>query len=815
MTTRQYLDSIFAFIGTDSLTDVEFASVNVPDVDDHVVVYTELLKVLQSRELVSTMGTRLRSYFIALGVDVPKLNEAGSSIWVGADLDDNSDLSAESYSNVWVGGALDDSPDVVVARTVVGPPGPQGPAGADGADGPAGPQGPQGEPGPAGSVISVAVDSPLGSIQVSGSPITDSGTISIDLSSGNSNAIAYYNNSGLLTSDGSFTRQSYGGWNNNIQVQPDNDGYQSWWSRNLSIDPLQDSPNAGWNVDYVGVDIDPNVTGFDLGTNGTSVVVRSNYMRNFGTSHSGTMTFTNNYFQLGNGTDPVNVNGISYSFGFGEINSNVTISGPIQGYGFQFNAESGSTLDSVSCYVVGFYDFAQIAGSVSSYSSFISSPTIGSINNNNSLQGFNYNANVTTLTGNASVNAFSVAGTIGTVNSGGFNGLNINPTITLNKGYAFGINVNMDNVTNYIGVKASLVIQDITYEFIQYGAGNNAYTIEYADTVTAGNETAVISGQNIVINIESGVSTATQVAAACAANLAFIANVSVTITGTASNAQVAQAATNFSGGVDPGVKKAAYFKGDVQIEGALAFSGGLSIGSLTSFAARELLSGTGTPVSIDTLITQPFVPDNTSITLADTLAVNTAMLLNIGANSSVTTGFLGVTALGLPAVLQMGSGSTVDRVGAAAFALSLNAGGSGTVDEIDLCRAIAIPNGTTTVNRLYGFLFDLPFGDPGTDTWGYHALTGHNYMGGDLKIGGGSDIADSGYNLHVQGNVKLHNGSTTLIEASSGGIGFYGVSPVVQQASSGAATAGGTYGATEQTMIQEMYNALRAYGLLT
>jgi hypothetical protein len=36
-----------------------------------------------------------------------------------------------------------------------------------------------------------------------------------------------------------------------------------------------------------------------------------------------------------------------------------------------------------------------------------------------------------------------------------------------------------------------------------------------------------------------------------------------------------------------------------------------------------------------------------------------------------------------------------------------------------------------------------------------------------------------------------------------------------QQLSSGAQTAGGTYGATEQTMIQEMYDALRAYGLLS
>lgn len=47
------------------------------------------------------------------------------------------------------------------------------------------------------------------------------------------------------------------------------------------------------------------------------------------------------------------------------------------------------------------------------------------------------------------------------------------------------------------------------------------------------------------------------------------------------------------------------------------------------------------------------------------------------------------------------------------------------------------------------------------------------------------------------------------------GIGFFGTTPVAQQTSSGAQTAGAVYTATEQTMLQEAYNALRAYGLLS
>lgn len=48
----------------------------------------------------------------------------------------------------------------------------------------------------------------------------------------------------------------------------------------------------------------------------------------------------------------------------------------------------------------------------------------------------------------------------------------------------------------------------------------------------------------------------------------------------------------------------------------------------------------------------------------------------------------------------------------------------------------------------------------------------------------------------------------------NGNLGFFNTTPTTQQVG-GAATAGATYGATEQTMLQTVYDALRAYGLLT
>lgn len=136
------------------------------------------------------------------------------------------------------------------------------------------------------------------------------------------------------------------------------------------------------------------------------------------------------------------------------------------------------------------------------------------------------------------------------------------------------------------------------------------------------------------------------------------------------------------------------------------------------------------------------------------------MLLTMGANSSITTGLVGMTALGLPAVVNMGSGATVDLVTGATFALSLDAGaGGGTIDQLSLCRSLAIPNSVTTVTRQYGYEFDNPFGDVGTTTWAFYStLAAHNYFAGDLLIGGtaGSDdiVTNSSVALEIKSTTK-------------------------------------------------------------
>ncbi len=655
----------------------------------------------------------------------------------------------------------------------------------------------------------------------SGISITPFGTtltINADPVTGNINTFAGFDGSGNIESvPGFFIDTTTGGMNEQLTEQPD--GNSSGYSVNslsVGFDPLQNSPDENWLIANNYANLDVNSSGFSQGTTGNALTMLNQNINHQGTGDVGALTFCSNSFNIGNGTDAINVKGIAYAFGFGQINANVNINGPIQGYGFQPNINSSATIDD-TIYINAFYDYSNFPLAIPGYNSFIAGPNISSITNNHNYTSFSTNPSIGTLVGNAGhtgvgiysnittsndggVTGVQISPTVGTMNNGGFTGVgifpnitttnsggmqgvaispnigtmtgsgftgvNINPTIGLNNNYTVGLDVNMDNVTNNPGASASLVVQDITITLNAPGNDGNNITVEYTDTVTAGNEVCTFSYPNIVVSIESGVSTATQVLAAYQANVSLISNASIVLTGVGSNPQVTYAQTNLAGGVNPGTSKAANFKGDVSIDGALSFTGGLSIGALSSFANVDISGYPGGVNSIDTLITSPTIADNTTLN-TDLLAVNTAMLLTIGSNVTATSSFLGYTALGLPAVLSMGIGSTIDRVTGASFALSLDgAAAGGTVDEVDLCRSLAIPNGVTTVNKLYGYKFDLPFGDPGTTTWGLYSTptTAHNFVAGDLVIGDVDVPTNSSVGLELNSTTKaiLSSRMTTI-----------------------------------------------------
>jgi hypothetical protein len=99
-------------------------------------------------------------------------------------------------------------------------------------------------------------------------------------------------------------------------------------------------------------------------------------------------------------------------------------------------------------------------------------------------------------------------------------------------------------------VKASLEVQDITYTALLRGVAGNDITIQYADTATAGSETVTVTDNAILIGIESGVSTATQVKAAFDAESDATDLASAAITGTAGTAQVTAAAASLASGTN-------------------------------------------------------------------------------------------------------------------------------------------------------------------------------------------------------------------------------------------------------------------------
>ena len=108
------------------------------------------------------------------------------------------------------------------------------------------------------------------------------------------------------------------------------------------------------------------------------------------------------------------------------------------------------------------------------------------------------------------------------------------------------------------GVKAAWVVQDLTYTAASIGTAGNSITIAYTAGGTAGSEVVTVVGNAISVQIQSGVSTATQIRDAVLASAPATALVSVSISGTGSNTQTAPvSATNLAGGTASEVDVAA------------------------------------------------------------------------------------------------------------------------------------------------------------------------------------------------------------------------------------------------------------------
>lgn len=85
---RVFLNNILAFIGSESLTDAEFGTINLTEQNYSLNTYNALKSVLEGREMVSNQLWKLKSYFRIKGAPVSGENAVTpvSNIFLGASL---------------------------------------------------------------------------------------------------------------------------------------------------------------------------------------------------------------------------------------------------------------------------------------------------------------------------------------------------------------------------------------------------------------------------------------------------------------------------------------------------------------------------------------------------------------------------------------------------------------------------------------------------------------------------------------------------------------------------------------------------------
>lgn len=120
-------------------------------------------------------------------------------------------------------------------------------------------------------------------------------------------------------------------------------------------------------------------------------------------------------------------------------------------------------------------------------------------------------------------------------------------------------------------VAAAKAIQDLTYTADDSGEEGNSISVTYEDGGTAGSEVVTVQGSKIIVSMEDGVSTATQIKAAVDAHAEAAALVAVSITGTGSDAQDETEETFLTGGLPTKtVKRKIQFENCLEIVAALA-----------------------------------------------------------------------------------------------------------------------------------------------------------------------------------------------------------------------------------------------------
>lgn len=552
-----------------------------------------------------------------------------------------------------------------------------------------------------------------------------------DIVSATANSVAYYDATGALSyvPQLAISPVTQGLIQQIISDPAGSSAYTQTNVNSLTLSATVDSPSYFNILSSNNVFVSPSAPTNSVG----GVVLAENSIHVKDGDISGELTGVRQNIYVGLSSSSMVTGQIAYNIMQGQIGPQSVvqgISGAVFGPGINLGAN-------VKQQIIGFLSNFQVQPLFNGGVSFQDSSSINQMAPFSNHNGLRINTNIGNIPITANAQGVNVVPNIGTIESEGYyQGVYVKPNINLNKSYAPCLQVSNEGIINYAGVTASLVVQDITYTWLDPSTSGNSITIQYISDVTSGSEYAEISGQNITVHIESGVTDATIVASTFPP-LDIADLLSVVITGVASNPQVTALQTNLAGGENPGNSPAAQFTGDVNIDGSLSFTGGLSIGALDSFANKEFVDAAPDVDVVQRLFTRLYTQPSTAYTGVDAIGVGTVSIIELADNSSVANGSIGVAALGLPAVLSLGTASTIDKVNGAVFVLALEGTGTGgTADVVNLCNAFAIPDGLTTVNNLYGYKMELPGGNPATNTWGlYIEPVINNHMSGSLTIG--------------------------------------------------------------------------------
>jgi hypothetical protein len=241
-----------------------------------------------------------------------------------------------------------------------------------------------------------------------------------------------------------------------VQVASNQPGGSSINTYQANIENDIASPDENYNIHYNRAEIDVTSTDNAFGTNGRSISFVSNDLYHNTQANIGEFVFTSNVFNIGGG-GAVDVRGFSYSYGFGQVQADVNITGPMQGYGFQPSFTNGSTI-AVNSYTTAFYDSLFAPDTIFDYyTGFQESPNLGGIANNKNYAGFNMNPQIDDFQGNAGFNGIAVAGTLGTFGTGYASCLNISTSITsIDNASGIIVNQNIANCDNYTGLDVNV-----------------------------------------------------------------------------------------------------------------------------------------------------------------------------------------------------------------------------------------------------------------------------------------------------------------------------------------------------------------------